>query len=148
MALSVEAIQYLEEQHDEVSTRRGDEYGRFYGLLTATLEFIMYLLDTHYDHEDDDVIDVDFGNEAATVAEDWVGDFTYQVLDELYDCDTKEQFYAKFTPNCSLAWLYYWDVKYWEETTEAFSFLRSLNSERLEDVYNDGRPLPQWTDEM
>jgi len=148
MALSVEAIQYLEQQRNEVTTRRGDEYGRFYGLLTATLEFITYLLDTHYDHDDIDVMDTELGNEAATVATDWCDDFLYQVLDELYDCDTKDQFYAKFTTNCSLAWLYFWDVKHWEETTEALSELRELNNERLEDVYNDGRPLPQWTDEM
>ena len=136
--LTAECIQYLQAHYDETSKRRGVEYGRFYGLLTAELEYVTYLLDTAYDWADDDIYDPDLGVESATVAEDWCEDFIYQVLDELYECDTKDKFYAKFTTTCSLAWLYFWDVKFWEEGIPAFQYLRDENDKR------DEQPLPQW----
>jgi len=149
MSLSVECIQYLEKEYNEVKTRRGDTYDRWWGLLTAEMEYIEYLIDNPHDWDDEDIYDTDLGVESGTVAEDWVEDFIYQVLDELYECDTKDKFSAKFTTTCSLAWLYFWDVKFWEEGYEAYAYLRSENEERLSWSHNDGRPLPQWMlDEM
>ena len=154
MGLSAECVQYLQKEYDEVLQRRGNEYGRFYGLLTAELEHLEYLMDNPMDYDDEDLgwdtedqyFYGDIGVEATTIAEDWVEDFTYDILDELYECDTKEKFYAKFTTTCSLAWLYFWDVKFWEEYYEPFVFLREQNEDR--DIWGDAKPLPQWVLEI
>ena len=91
-----------------------------------------------------------YEKKGAIQAEDWVEDFIYQVLDEVYECDTKEKFYDKFTPNASLAWLYFWDVKCWDEYYPPLLYLRKENQERMDnewylpDNLKNYRPLPQW----
>ena len=142
MALSEETITWLETELAEETERRGTEYGRFYGLHTATIEWMQIILESPGSHDDEDVYDTELGVEAATVAEDWVEDFYWDVLDEVYECDTKDKFYAKFTTTCSLAWLYFWDVLHWEEGYEAFTHLIALNEERND--WDGPKPLPQW----
>ena len=145
--LNAKSIAYLEAYRKETEEQRGTEYGRWYGLLTAQLEHIDFILDNPYNYDSDyDFTDEDLGVESATVAEDWCEDFIYQVLDELYDCDSPEKFYAKFTTTCSLAWLYFWDVKFWEDDSSAYTYLHKENEERCD---GDEQPLPQWVlDEM
>ena len=149
MSLSADCVQYLNEEHDRLEKRRGDEYCRFYGMLTATMEYIMRLVDWSDSYDDEDIgwddeekhCYSDLGVEGATQAEDWVEDFIYQVLDEVYECDTKDKFYAKFTANCNLAWLYFWDVKFWDEHVPPMVYLRKANEERDD---GDEQDLPQW----
>jgi hypothetical protein len=156
--LSEACVAELNKEYDILRERRGDEYGRFYGLLTATMEYIERVLDGSDSYDDEDIgydtedkfLFADLGVEGATQAEDWVEDFIYQVLDEVYECDTMEQFRAKFTANCSLAWLYFWDVKFWDEYYPPMIYLMKANEERmacewnLSERFRDSRPLPQW----
>ena len=145
MSLSPECIQYLEKEYNETKTRRGDEYDRWYGLLTALLEWIEYIMNNPENYDDDYVYDTDLGVESAIVAEDWCEDFINEILDELYECDTEEKFAAKFTTNCSLAWLYFWGVKFWEEIYPPYQYLVEAHEER----WNPDGKIPQWMlDEM
>ena len=148
MSLSKETIHRLEEEYKRLEDRRGTEYCRWYGILTASMEYIYWILEDPDGHEDEDYEFVwDLGPEAQTQAEDWLEDFYWQVLDEVYECQTKEQFHAKFHPNCSLAWLYFWDVKHWDRYTEPLYHLKELNDDRKGDY--DYQSLPQWMlDEM
>ena len=141
MALSQETIQSLKEEYDRILARRGNEYDRWYGLLTADLEYLEWVMENPEWRDDEDYEIMDVGPEAYTMATDWLEDFYWQVLDEVYECNTEEKFLSKFTTTCSLAWLYYWDVLHWEEYVNSFVHLKELNDERDD---GDEQPLPQW----
>ena len=152
MSLSEECIQYFQKELEEVKTRRGDEYDRWYGLLTAQVEYLEIIIENSESSDDEDIgWDVedndyygDIGVESSIQAENWVesSENISQVLEELCECDTKEKFYNKFTTNASLAWLYFWDVKFWEETLLAYEYIIAAHDD------TEGE-IPQWMkDEM